>query len=96
MEGWNISSQIEAANQVASVHIKIFYENCAQSNWCLDELDFMVKSRSTIIPVFYKVEPHPIPGFADFVDQFIKASGGLPLSLKVIGALLWEELLDRI
>jgi hypothetical protein len=46
--------------------------------------------------VFYKVEPHPVPGFADLVDRFIKVCDGLLLSLKVIGALLQEEQFDGL
>lgn len=42
MKGGNISSEIEADVQIASVHIAIFYANHAQSNWCLDELDRVV------------------------------------------------------
>lgn len=77
----NISSQIEAIIQAASVHVAI-------SHWCLDELHLIVKSRVPIIPVFYKVKPHPVPKLADLVDLFIKAWDRLLLSLKVIGALL--------
>jgi hypothetical protein len=62
----------------------------------LDELDFIVKLRAPIIPVFYKVEPHPVPGFADLVDRFIKVCAALLLSLKVIGALLQEEHFDGL
>jgi len=62
----------------------------------LDELDFIVKSRATIIPVFYKVMPHTVSGFVDLVDGFIKVCAEQLLSLKVIGALLWEEQLDRL
>jgi hypothetical protein len=68
VEGREIPSQIKPAIQLASVHIAIFYANYAQSRWCLDELDSTVKSRATIIPVFYKVKPHPVPGFIDLGD----------------------------
>lgn len=64
MEGRNIASQIEAASQLASVHIAIFYANYVQVHWCLDELDLIMKSRAPIIPFFYNVKPHPLPGFA--------------------------------
>jgi hypothetical protein len=96
VEGRRIASQIEAAIQAVSVHIAIFYANYAQSRWCLDELDLIVKSRAPIIPVFYKVKPHAVPGFADLVDRFIKLCDALLLSLKVTGALLREEQLDRL
>jgi hypothetical protein len=62
----------------------------------LEELDLTVKSRATIIPVFYKVKPHLVPGFADLVDRFTKVCDALLLSLKVIGALLRKEQLDRL
>jgi len=49
-------------------------------------------------------QTHPLPGFESLVDKFIKACGGLPLSLKVIGALLygkddqsdWQNQLDNL
>jgi hypothetical protein len=47
--------------------------------------------------------PHPLPAFADLVDRFVRACDGLPLSLKVIGALVcgqndnyWEEQFERL
>jgi len=77
--GRDIPSQIEGAIKLASVHIAIFYTNYAQSRWCLDELESMVKPmapiipvfysmvkpRAPIIPVFYKVKPHLLPRFVD-------------------------------
>jgi len=47
---------------------------------------------------------HPLPGFEDLVDRFLTACDGLPLSLKVLGALLygkneksyWEERLNGL
>lgn len=60
-EGENITPQIESAIRTASVHIAIFSPGYADSRWCLDELVLMLesrsKSRSTIIPVFYGVQP---------------------------------------
>ena len=50
-------TQIEGAIQAASVHVAIFSPGYASSKWCLDELVLMVESKSTIIPVFYNVEP---------------------------------------
>eukprot|EP00253_Pinus_taeda_P030631 PITA_30631 len=59
--GEELKPQIEGAIRTASVHVAIFSPNYAQSSWCLDELvlmrEQMLKSGSTIIPVFYKVEP---------------------------------------
>eukprot|EP00253_Pinus_taeda_P014484 PITA_14484 len=60
-EGEKITPQIESAIRTASVHIAIFSPRYADSRWCLDELLLMVetmsKSSSTIIPVFYGVNP---------------------------------------
>lgn len=49
-------------------------------------------------------QPYPLPGFDYLVEKLIKACDGLPLSLKVFGALLngkeelsyWEALLNRL
>eukprot|EP00253_Pinus_taeda_P028447 PITA_28447 len=49
-------------------------------------------------------QPHPLPGFESLAKKFTEACGGLPLSLKVFGALLngeedascWEAQLDRL
>lgn len=72
MKGGNISSEIEADVQIASVHIAIFYANHAQSNWCLDELDrVVVKSRVTILPIFYKANPHLAGRFGRSVYKLV-------------------------
>lgn len=56
-EGENITPQIESAIRTASVHIAIFSPRYAESNWCLNELLLMLKSGSTILPIFYGVKP---------------------------------------
>eukprot|EP00253_Pinus_taeda_P001240 PITA_01240 len=56
-EGENMAPQIEEAIRTASVSVAIFSPRYAESSWCLKELVLMLKSGSTIIPVFYKVEP---------------------------------------
>jgi len=56
-EGENTTPQIEGAIRTASVHVAIFSLGYAESSWCLKELVQMLESGSTIIPVFYKVEP---------------------------------------
>jgi len=56
-EGENTTPQIEGAIRTASVHVAIFSPGYAESSWCLKELVQMLESGSTIIPVFYKVEP---------------------------------------
>lgn len=59
--GQNITSQLENAIRGASVHVALFTQNYAQSNWCLDELLLMVESdksdRVTLLPVFLDVKP---------------------------------------
>jgi len=53
-----IPSEIAAAIQAASIQIAIFSPGYADSDWCLNELLLMMESdRSTIIPIFYGVEP---------------------------------------
>ncbi|XP_059065761.1 disease resistance protein Roq1 [Cryptomeria japonica] len=39
------------------IHIAIFSPRYAESPWCLAELSYMFKTGTTIIPVFYDVEP---------------------------------------
>jgi len=56
-KGEIITPQTERAIRGASVHIAIFSKNYAESIWCLHELSLMLKSQSTILPVFYDVEP---------------------------------------
>ncbi|KAH9290550.1 hypothetical protein KI387_034667, partial [Taxus chinensis] len=74
--GDEIPSELEAAMSSALVHIAIFSENYAQSPWCLAELSFMLKTRATIIPVFYGVEPSDLrwvaEGKGEYVDAFVK------------------------
>ncbi len=41
----------------ASVHVAIFSEDYAGSEYCLDELCAMLESKKPIIPVFYDVSP---------------------------------------
>lgn len=48
--------------------------------------------------------PHPLPGFEDLVEKYLKACNDLPLSLKVFGGLLygdyeesfWKDQLERL
>jgi len=55
--GQNSTCQIEGAITTASVHIAIFSRGYAESQWCLDELWLMLKSKATVIPVFFHVKP---------------------------------------
>lgn len=59
-EGDKITSEIDGAIRTASVQIAIFSPDYASSSWCLNELLLMLemlKSGSTILPIFYNVEP---------------------------------------
>jgi hypothetical protein len=56
-EGEELTDQIKGAIRTASVHVAIFPPTYADSNWCLDELRFMLESGAPIIPVFYHVNP---------------------------------------
>jgi len=49
--------KINEALRRASVHVAIFSERYADSDYCLDELCAMVESEKPIIPVFYGVSP---------------------------------------
>ncbi|GLJ29372.1 hypothetical protein SUGI_0579210 [Cryptomeria japonica] len=39
-----------------SLHIAIFSKNYAQSRWCLDELSFMFRTGTRIVPIFYYID----------------------------------------
>lgn len=59
-EGDDLTSQIVAAINTASVQVAIFSQNYAESSWCLMELVLMLeslKAGATIIPVFHGVKP---------------------------------------
>lgn len=55
-KGRKLDIQIEKAIANAYVHIVIFSETYGESEWCMKELEEMVKTKRTIIPVFYNVE----------------------------------------
>lgn len=55
--GDNFPCQIKDAIKNASVNVAIFSPGYAESEWCLDELLYMLESKADIIPVFYHVEP---------------------------------------
>ncbi|XP_059065776.1 TMV resistance protein N-like [Cryptomeria japonica] len=52
-----ITAEIEEAMRTSLIHIAIFSPRYAESPWCLAELSYMLKTGTTIIPVFYDVEP---------------------------------------
>jgi hypothetical protein len=55
--GQHGQNKIFEALGCASVHVAIFSEHYADSDYCLDELCAMLKSKKLIIPVFYGVSP---------------------------------------
>eukprot|EP01018_Ginkgo_biloba_P012382 Gb_26309 [translate_table: standard] len=58
--GEDFPEAIRQAIKCCSVQIAIFSPNYAQSSWCLIELDLMLKTNATIIPVFYNVKPEDV------------------------------------
>ena len=56
-EGEDLTCQIKGAIRTASIHVAIFSPTYADSNWCLDELVFMLESGAPIILVFHNVKP---------------------------------------
>ena len=48
---------IDAALEVAKVHVAVVSRRYAESKHCLNELAAMVRSGKPVIPVFYDVEP---------------------------------------
>ncbi len=56
-KGQHGQKKIYEALGCASVHVAIFSEHYADSDYCLDELCAMLESKKLIIPVFYDVSP---------------------------------------
>ncbi|CAK9875601.1 unnamed protein product [Sphagnum jensenii] len=56
-KGQDGQKKIYEALGCASVHVAIFSEHYADSDYCLDELCAMLESKKLIIPVFYHVSP---------------------------------------
>ncbi|CAM6028798.1 unnamed protein product [Sphagnum balticum] len=56
-KGQHGQRKIYEALGCASVHVAIFSEHYADSEYCLDELCAMLESKKLIIPVFYDVSP---------------------------------------
>lgn len=55
--GCNFETEIKEAIRTASVHVAIFSQRYAESEWCLKELVLMLKTGALIIPVFHNVQP---------------------------------------
>ena len=58
--GEPIRDSIRHAIRSTSVHIVIFSPRFAESEWCLDELVWMLETRAPIVPVFCGVEPSEV------------------------------------
>ncbi|GLJ53675.1 hypothetical protein SUGI_1145010 [Cryptomeria japonica] len=58
--GEPIKESIKHAIRSALVHVVIFSPRFAESEWCLDELSWMLKTRAPIVPVFWGVEPSEV------------------------------------
>ncbi|GLJ27322.1 hypothetical protein SUGI_0536180 [Cryptomeria japonica] len=54
--GDSLPTELQEAIKSASLHIAIFSQNYAQSRWCLDELSFMFRTGTRIVPIFYYTE----------------------------------------
>ncbi|GLJ27319.1 hypothetical protein SUGI_0536140 [Cryptomeria japonica] len=54
--GDSLPKELIEAMKSASLHIAIFSKNYAQSRWCLDELSFMFRTGTKIIPIFYYID----------------------------------------
>ncbi|XP_059064280.1 TMV resistance protein N-like [Cryptomeria japonica] len=64
-----IPQEIKRAIGRAYVHIAIFSPTYAESPWCLAELSLMLKTGTTIIPIFYHVDPSVLKWIARRVDE---------------------------
>ncbi|CAM6077883.1 unnamed protein product [Sphagnum tenellum] len=59
-KGQHGQKKIYEALGCANVHVAIFSEHYADSNFCLDELCAMLETKKLIIPVFYDVSPNDL------------------------------------
>ena len=54
--GDSLPTELKEAMKSVSLHIAIFSEKYAESRWCLDELSFMFRTGTRIIPIFYHID----------------------------------------
>ncbi|CAM6023512.1 unnamed protein product [Sphagnum balticum] len=82
-KGQHGQKKIYEALGCASVHVAIFSEHYADSDYCLDELCAMLESKKLIIPVFYDVSPSVLrcedPN-GPYTTAFRKTHEGTPAS----------------
>lgn len=78
-QGSRIDSVIEDVIKATPVHIAIFSAGYAESEWCMDELLLMKESGSTIIPVYYNVNPTDM-----WSDPVNKRNGVYDESLRIL------------
>nr|XP_023891570.1 TMV resistance protein N-like [Quercus suber] len=61
--GEKASEQLFKTIEMSKISIVVLSENYASSTWCLDELDYILKSKKDdqfVLPVFYEVEPSEV------------------------------------
>ncbi|GLJ27314.1 hypothetical protein SUGI_0536070 [Cryptomeria japonica] len=54
--GDSLPTELKEAMKSASLHIAIFSKKYAESRWCLDELSFMFRTGTRIVPIFYYID----------------------------------------
>ena len=86
--GNKLTPQIEGAIKTASVHVAIFSPLYAESSWCLNELVQILETGSTIIPVFYDVNPSDLWWTRGRDGVYARARKCLKRSVDTIPALL--------
>ncbi|GLJ31253.1 hypothetical protein SUGI_0626800 [Cryptomeria japonica] len=58
--GQYVPEAITCALRTVSVHVVILSPNFAESEWCLDELNLIIQSRTPIVPVFWEIRPSEV------------------------------------
>ncbi|CAN1810729.1 Disease resistance protein L6, partial [Linum perenne] len=79
----------------SKISVTILSPRYAESKWCLKELVEIVEHKKRekghiILPIFYMVDPRD-SGFEALSNAIVDTAAGLPLTLKVIGSLLYQE-----
>lgn len=86
-KGSRIDSVIKNVIKDTLVHVAIFSAGYAESEYCMDELLLMKESGSTIIPVYYNVNPTDM-----WSDPVNKRNGVYEESLRILKE---EKIFDR-